>query len=160
ATGKAVSPMRPEPATSPPPPESNSWIPRVFTHHNYRLFFAGQLITLLGTWVQSVALAWLVYRLTGSAFLLGLVTFASLAPIFFTTPFAGTTANRNVRRTVFAVPRTLSMAQAAILTLLTLTNHIEINTVIGLALALGIITAIEVPARQSFTVEMVGREDL
>jgi MFS family permease len=147
-----------------PPPSSpsawESWTPRVFRHHNYRLFFAGQLVTLLGTWIQSVALSWLVYRLTHSAFLLGLVTFASQAPIFFITPFAGAIADRNDRRTVFAVTRSLSMAQAAILTVLTLTNHIEINTVIALALMLGIITAVEVPARQSFTVEMVGREDL
>ena len=147
-----------------PPPSSpsvrESWAPRVFRHHNYRLFFVGQLVTLLGTWIQSVALSWLVYRLTHSAFLLGLVTFASQAPIFFITPFAGAIADRNDRRTVFAVTRSLSMAQAAILTLLTLTDHIEINTVIALALMLGIITAVEVPARQSFTVEMVGREDL
>jgi MFS family permease len=143
-----------------PPLASNSWIPRVFRHHNYRLFFAGQLVTLLGTWIQSVALSWLVYRLTHSAFLLGLVTFASQAPIFFITPFAGAIADRNDRRTVFATTRSLCMAQAAILTLLTLTDHIEVNTVIGLALALGIITAIEVPTRQSFTVDMVGREDL
>ena len=150
-------------SVDPPPspsPTWNSWIPRVFRHHNYRLFSAGQLITLLGTWIQSVALSWLVYRLTHSAFLLGLVTFAAQAPIFFITPFAGTIADRNNRRTVFVVTRSLCMAQAAILTVLTLTNHIEIGTVIALALALGIITAVEVPARQSFTVEMVGREDL
>jgi MFS family permease len=145
---------------SPSPSVWSSWIPRVFRHRNYRLFFAGQLVTLLGAWIQSVALSWLVYRLSHSAFLLGLVTFASQAPIFFITPFAGTIADRNDRRTVFAVTRSLSMVQAAILTILTLTGHIEINTVIALALLLGIITAVEVPARQSFTVEMVGREDL
>jgi MFS family permease len=149
---------------SPPPslPRASraSRIPRVFRHHNYRLFFAGQLVTLLGTWVQSVALSWLVYRLTHSAFLLGLVNFCAQAPIFFITPFAGAIADRNDRRTVFAVTRTLYLIQAVIITVLTMTDHIEINTVIVLALALGIVTAVEVPTRQSFTVEMVGREDL
>ena len=137
-----------------------SRIPRVFRHYNYRLFFAGQLVTLLGTWIQSVALAWLVYRLTHSAFLLGLVSFCSQAPIFFITPFAGAIADRNDRRTVFAWTRAAYLVQALVITVLTLTDHIEINTVIALALALGIVTAIEVPTRQSFTVEMVGREDL
>ena len=117
-------------------------------------------MTLLGTWIQTVALSWLVYRLSHSAFLLGLVSFCAQAPIFFITPFAGAIADRNDRRTVFATTRALSLAQAAVLTFLTLTNNIEINTVIVLALVLGIITAIEVPTRQSFTVEMVGREDL
>jgi MFS family permease len=135
-------------------------VPRVFRHYNYRLFFAGQLVTLLGTWIQSVALAWLVYRLTHSLILLGVVSFVSQAPIFFVTPFAGMIADRHDRRSVFIVTRTLCMLQAAILTVLTLTGHIEINTIIVLALALGVITAVEVPARQSFTVDMVGREDL
>src|SRR5215510_979269 len=148
--------------SSPPSPSSayNSWIPRVFRHRNYRLFSAGQLVTLLGTWIQSVALSWLVYRLTHSAFLLGLVSFCSQAPIFFITPFAGAIADRNDRRTVFAITRTAYLIQAIIITVLTLTGYIEINIVIALALALGIVTAIEVPTRQSFTVEMVGREDL
>jgi MFS family permease len=151
--------IEPSPEGSAPP----AWLarfPRVFRHYNYRLFFAGQLVTLLGTWIQSVALAWLVYRLTHSLILLGVVSFVSQAPIFFITPFAGMIADRNDRRTVFMVTRSLSMLQAAILTVLTLTNHVEINAIIVLALALGIITAIEVPTRQSFTVDMVGREDL
>jgi MFS family permease len=151
--------IEPSPEGSAPP----AWlarVPRVFRHYNYRLFFAGQLVTLLGTWIQSVALSWLVYRLTHSLILLGVVSFVSQAPIFFVTPFAGMIADRHDRRSVFIVTRTLSMLQAAILTVLTLTGHIEINTIIVLALALGIITAVEVPARQSFTVDMVGREDL
>jgi MFS family permease len=135
-------------------------LPRVFRHRNYRLFFAGQAVTLMGTWVQTVALSWLVYRLTHSVFLLGVVTFASQAPIFFITPFAGMIADRHDRRSVFMVTRALGMLQAAILTLLTLTNNIEINTIIVLALVLGVITAVETPVRQSFTVDMVGREDL
>src|SRR5262245_44041464 len=141
-------------------PSWPSRIPRVFRHRNYRLFYAEQIVTLIGTWIQSVALSWLVYRLTHSPFLLGVVSFASQAPIFFVTPFAGMIADRSDRRTVFMTTRTLALLQAAILTVMTLTNHIEINSIIVLALALGIITAVEVPARQSFTVDMVGREDL
>ncbi len=135
-------------------------LPRVFRHRNYRLFYAGQMVTLIGTWVQSVALSWLVYRLTHSPFLLGVVSFASQAPIFFVTPFAGMVADRSDRRRVFMTTRALALVQAAILSVMTLTDNIEINTIIVLALALGIITAVEVPARQSFTVDMVGREDL
>jgi len=153
-----MSTERPPDASAPP-----AWLarlPRVFRHRNYRLFFAGQAVTLMGTWIQTVALSWLVYRLTHSVFLLGLVTFVSQAPIFFITPFAGMIADRSDRRSVFIVTRALCMAQAAILTVLTLTNSIEISTIIVLALVLGIITAVETPTRQSFTVDMVGREDL
>jgi MFS family permease len=151
--------MTAEPAPIPPGPISGR-LPRVFRHSNYRLFFAGQSVTLLGTWIQTVALSWLVYRLTHSPILLGVVSFASQAPIFFITPFAGMVADRSDRRSVFMLTRGLALAQAGILTVLTLTDHVEINTVIVLALALGIVTAIEVPTRQSFTVEMVGRDDL
>ncbi|HEX3484631.1 MAG TPA: MFS transporter [Micropepsaceae bacterium] len=145
---------------APPVPSWLKGLPRVFRHRNYRLFFSGQAVTLMGTWVQTVALSWLVYRLTHSVFLLGLVSFVSQAPIFFITPFAGMIADRHDKRSVFIVTRTLCMAQAAVLTLLTLTGHIEIATIIVLALVLGIITAVETPARQAFTVDMVGREDL
>ncbi|HEX5278717.1 MAG TPA: MFS transporter [Micropepsaceae bacterium] len=148
-----------EPAPS-PTPRWVQWLPRAFHHRNYRLFFAGQSITLLGAWVQTVALSWLIYRLTNSVFLLGLVTFVSQAPIFFITPFAGMIADRCDRRTVFIVTRTLGMIQAAVLTALTLTGLIEINSILILALVLGLITAVETPARQAFTVELVGREDL
>jgi MFS family permease len=137
-----------------------SRLPGAFRHANYRLFFAGQSVTLLGSWMQTVALSWLVYRLTNSVFLLGLVTFVSQAPIFFITPFAGMIADRHDRRSVFIMTRTLGMIQAAVLTLLTLTGQIGIESIVILALVLGIITAIETPTRQSFTVELVGREDL
>src|SRR5258705_2252816 len=125
--------IEPSPEGSAPP----AWLarfPRVFRHYNYRLFFAGQLVTLLGTWIQSVALAWLVYRLTHSLILLGVVSFVSQAPIFFITPFAGLIADRNDRRTVFMVTRPLSRLQAAILTVLTLTTHVDVHGIIGLAL--------------------------
>ena len=141
-------------------PSWPSRFPRVFRHRNYRLFYAGQMITLIGGWIQAVALSWLVYRLTQSPFLLGLVSFVSQAPIFFVTPFAGMIADRADRRKVFMITRSLSMVQAAILTVMMLSGYINVPIIIVLALALGIITAIEVPTRQSFTVDMVGREDL
>jgi len=118
------------------------------------------MVTLIGTWIQTVALSWLVYRLTHSAFLLGVVSFAAQAPIFFVTPFAGMIADRSDRRRVFMTTRALALVQALILTVVTLTNNIDITTIVVLALALGIITAVEIPTRQSFTVDMVGREDL
>lgn len=132
----------------------------MFRHRNYRLFYAGQGIALMGAWVQTVALSWLVYRLTHSVFLLGVVSFVAQAPIFFITPFAGMIADRHDRRFVFIITRALCMAQAAILTILTLTGNVGIGTILVLALVLGVITAVETPVRQSFTVEMVGREDL
>jgi predicted MFS family arabinose efflux permease len=146
-----------------PPPHLPAWasrLPKVFRHYNYRLFFVGQVVTLLGTWIQSVALAWLVYHETQSAFLLGLVSFCSQAPIFFIAPLAGAIADRNDRRTVFAWTRAAYLVQSLAMTVLTFGGQIEIATIIILALVLGIVTAIEVPVRQSFTVEMVGREDL
>jgi MFS family permease len=144
-------------------PSLSPWLrrlPRVFRHRNYRLFYAGQGVALMGAWVQTVALSWLVYRLTHSVFLLGVVSFVAQAPIFFITPFAGMIADRHDRRFIFMITRALCMAQAAILTILTLTDNVGIGTIIVLALVLGIITAVETPVRQSYTVEMVGREDL
>src|SRR5438270_2460988 len=149
--------LTPRPAAN---PGWVTYLPRALHHRNYRLFFAGQSVTLLGAWVQTVALSWLVYRLTHSVFLLGLVTFVSQAPIFFIAPFAGMIADRHDRRSVFIVTRALGMIQAATLTALTLTANIGINSIILLALALGIITAVETPTRQSFTIDLVGRDDL
>jgi len=148
------------PLNASPPSSWKPRIPRVFRHRNYRLFYTGQMVTLIGTWIQTVALSWLVYRLTHSPFLLGVVSFAAQAPIFFVTPFAGMIADRSDRRRVFMMTRALALVQALILTVVTLTNNIDITTIIVLALALGIITAVEIPTRQSFTVDMVGREDL
>jgi MFS family permease len=135
-------------------------LPRVFRHENYRIFFAGQLISLLGTWMKQVALGWLVYRLTDSAFLLGLVTFMQQAPLFFVSPFAGAIADRLSRRNVFAATQALCMVQAALLAVLTYTGLIDVWMLIVLSLFLGLATAVEAPVRQSFTIEMVGREDL
>ena len=135
-------------------------LPSVFRHRNYRLFFFGQMVSLMGTWMQQVALGWLVYRLTNSPFLLGLVGFASQAPLLFVTPFAGALADRRNRRDLFVLTQGLCMVQAAILAVLTLTGSETIPLVIVLSLFWGVVTAIETPTRQAFTIEMVGREDL
>jgi MFS family permease len=135
-------------------------LPRVFEHRNYRIFFFGQLVSLMGTWMKAVALGWLVYRLTDSAFLLGLVTFAQQAPLFFVSPFAGAIADRLSRRNVFVATQAICMVQAALLAVLTFTGLIEVWMLLTLSLVLGLATGVEAPVRQSFTIEMVGREDL
>ncbi|MGD0144019.1 MAG: MFS transporter, partial [Rhizomicrobium sp.] len=133
---------------------------RVFRHRNYRLFFAGQLISLMGTWMQSVAQGWLVYTLTHSPFLLGLTSFCGLVPVFFMSAFGGTISDRVDRRRMLIVTQSLSMLQAAILAGLTLAHVVQVWEVIVLAASMGLINSFDVPTRQAFTIEMVGREDL
>lgn len=133
---------------------------RVFRHRNYRLFFVGQLVSLMGTWMQSVAQGWLVYTLTHSPLLLGLTSFCGQVPVFFVSPFGGTISDRVDRRRMLIVTQSLSMLQAAILAVLTLTHEVRVWHVLVLALSMGLINAFDVPTRQAFTMEMVGRADL
>jgi MFS family permease len=133
---------------------------RSFHHRNYRLFFSGQLVSLIGTWMQMVAQSWLVYRLTGSAALLGLVGFAGQIPIMLFSPIGGAVADRYYRRHVLLITQGASMLLAALLAILTLTDHIQIWEIFVLASLLGVVNAFDVPARQAFVVEMVGRADL
>ena len=133
---------------------------RALRHRNFQLFFAGQLISLIGTWMQSVAQSWLVYRLTGSPELLGLVSFAGQIPIFLLSPIAGYAADRLNRHRVVIATQSASMVLALVLATLTLTNRIRIWELFVLAALLGVVNAFDIPARQSFLVEMVGRGDL
>jgi MFS family permease len=133
---------------------------RALRHRNFQLFFAGQLISLVGTWMQSVAQSWLVYRLTGSPALLGLASFAGQIPIFILSPIAGYAADRLNRHRVVIATQSASMVLALILAGLTLTNRIQIWELFVLAALLGVVNAFDIPARQSFLVEMVGRGDL
>ncbi|HEX4136824.1 MAG TPA: MFS transporter [Bryobacteraceae bacterium] len=133
---------------------------RALRHRNFQLFFTGQLISLIGTWMQSVAQSWLVYRLTGSAALLGLATFAGQIPIFLLSPIAGYAADRCNRHRVVIATQSSSMVLALLLAALTLTNRIKIWELFVLAALLGVVNAFDIPARQSFLVEMVGRSDL
>jgi len=133
---------------------------RSLRHRNFQLFFSGQLISLIGTWMQNVAQSWLVYRLTGSSLLLGTVSFAGQIPVFPIAPLAGMVADRWNRRTIVIITQTASMILASILAALTLTNRITVWEIVVLAALLGVVNAFDIPARQSFLVEMVGREDL
>lgn len=119
---------------------------------------AGQTLSLVGTWIQRMAMMWLVYKLTNSAFLLGVVGFCEQVPIFLIAPFAGVFADRWDKHKALCRIEALALAQAFILGLLTLFNVVEIWHIIVLSLCLGIINAFEVPMRQSFVVEMVGRD--
>jgi MFS family permease len=133
---------------------------RAFRHRNYRLFFGGQLISLCGTWMQSVAQAWLVYRLTGSAALLGIVGFCGQIPVFLFASIGGTVADRFPRRRILIVTQTAAMLLAGVLAVLTLTGRVQVWHVPVIASVLGLVNAFDIPARQAFVVEMVGREDL
>jgi MFS family permease len=132
---------------------------RAFQYRNYRLFFAGQSISLIGTWTQQVAMSWLVYRLTGSAFLLGAVAFCNQIPTFFLSPFAGVIADRLNRQRLLLCTQSLSMLQAMTLSALVLTGTIRTWQIVGLSLFIGIVNAFDIPARQSFVVEMVDKKE-
>ncbi len=131
---------------------------RALKSRNYRLFFAGQGISLIGTWMQQIAMIWLVYRLTHSAFLLGVVGFAGQIPTFLVAPFAGVLADRWNRHRTIVVTQTLSLLQAAILAILVLTGKAEVWHLVALAVVLGSINAFDMPARQSFIVQMIERK--
>ena len=134
---------------------------RALRHRNYRLFVAGQGISLVGTWITRVAMSWLVYRLTGSAVLLGVVGFAGQIPTFLLSPFAGVWVDRLDRYHVLIATQVLAMAQSAALAVLTISGRIEVWHLIALAVVQGLISAFDVPARQAFVVEMVeGKDDL
>ncbi|MEW6209170.1 MAG: MFS transporter [Acidobacteriota bacterium] len=133
---------------------------RALRHRNYRIYFFCMLVSFTGTWMQSIAQSWLVYRLTESAWLLGLVGFVGQAPVFFFTPLGGVLADRHRRQMIIILTQAASMFQALLLAWLTLTDSVTVAWVVALALVLGIITAFDMPARQSFMIEMVGKEDL
>ncbi len=131
---------------------------RALRHRNFRLFAGGQIISLTGTWMQSVAQSWLVYRLTGSAVLLGTVGFAGQIPVFLFAAFGGAIADNRSR--ILVVTQVLSMLSAFSLAALTLTNRIQVWHIFLFAAFTGIVNAFDIPARQAFVVDMVGRSDL
>jgi MFS family permease len=133
---------------------------RAMQHRNYRIFFLGQLVSLIGIWMQWVAQAWLVYRLTGSAVLLGTVGFASQIPVFLLSPLGGVVADRRDRRRVLMATQAVAMVLALTLAALTLSERIQVWQVLTLAALLGAANGFDIPARQSFVVELVGRQDL
>ena len=154
----ADTPISPLPA-----PENRSRfhdLVRSLRHRNFQLFFSGQLISLIGTWMQNIAQAWLVYRLTGSSLLLGIVGFAGQIPIFLFAPIGGLAADRWNRHHVVIGTQVASMILAFILAALTLFHVVQVWEIVVLAALLGVVNAFDVPARQSFLIEMVVREDL
>jgi MFS family permease len=134
---------------------------RALRHRNFRLFFIGQSLSLVGTWLQQVAMGWLTYRLTGSAWLLGAVAFCGSIGILVLGPFAGVIADRVNRRRALYVTQSLLLAQSLALAALTAFGHVEVWHLIGFALWLGIVSAFDVPLRQTLYVHLVDdREDL
>ena len=154
--------VQPTLSPGPVPPGQNraAGMFRSLRHRNFKLFFGGQIISLVGTWMQTVAEAWLIYRLTGSSVLLGVLGFVSQIPIFLLSPLAGLAADRWPRQRVVIATQTASMMLAFTLATLVLTGRIRVWEIITLATLLGTVNAFDVPARQSFLIEMVGREDL
>ena len=133
---------------------------RSLRYRNFQLFFGGQLISLIGTWMDNIAEAWLVYRLTGSSLLLGTVAFAGQIPVFLLAPLGGLVADRWNRRKIVIATQSASMVLAGILAFLTITKRVTVWEVIVLASLMGVVNAFDIPTRQAFLVEMVGREDL
>jgi MFS family permease len=134
---------------------------RALRHPNYRLFFIGQGVSLIGTWLTRVALGWWVYRLTGSELILGTVSFAGQLPTFVLAPLGGVIADRYDKHRVLIVTQVLAMVQSLLLTLLALSGRASVPLILSLAVFQGLINAFDTPARQSFIVELVeAREDL
>ena len=133
---------------------------RSLQHRNYRLFCSGQIFSLIGTWMQMVALSWLVYRLTGRATMLGLMTFCNMIPVFILAPLGGLVADRFPLRRLLLTTQTVAMTLALVLALLTLTHHVRLWHLFLSGLLLGITNAFDNPARQVFVGEAVPRTDL
>ncbi len=133
---------------------------RALRYRNYRLYFGGQGISLIGTWMQRIAMSWLVYRLTDSAFMLGLIGFAGSIPSFIFGPLAGVLADRYNRRRMLIITQSLALLQAFILALLVLGGKITIWQILVLGIFLGFVEAFDMPMRQSFMVEIVQKKDL
>jgi len=133
---------------------------RALRHRNFRLYFFGQLTSLIGTWMQSVAQGWLMHRLTDSAFMLGLLGFCQFLPVMAVSPWAGVVADRVDKRRLLLVTQSFALLQAVALATLVSSGVVLPWMVLALAFAFGVFSAFDLPARQSFLVEMVGREDL
>jgi MFS family permease len=129
---------------------------RAFRHRNFRLYFGGQSISLIGTWVQQIALSWTIYQLTHSSLLLGLVSFSGQLPLFILTPFAGVLVDRFNRHRILVITQSLAMLQALILAVVVSTGLVNVWILAALNVFAGIILAVDLTARQAFIVDMVG----
>ena len=132
---------------------------RAFAYRNYRLYFTGQAISVIGTWMQRIAMSWLIYRITGSAWLLGVVSFTGQVPSLFLTPVVGVVADRFDRKRTIIITQTLAMLQAFVLAALILTNNVKVWHIIALSLFLGIVGAFDQPTRQTFVQDMIEKKE-
>jgi MFS family permease len=145
---------------SAPPRDSFAQRFRALRHRNFRLFWTGQLVSVVGTWMQSVAQGWLMHRLTSSPLMLGLLGFCQFLPVTLVALWAGVVVDRMDKRRLILVTQTLSLVQALALALIVTTGVVQPWMLLVLALVFGVINAFDLPARQSFLIEMVGKEDL
>jgi len=136
-------------------PSSVKFMLRALRYRNYRLFFGGQIVSLAGSWITTTATSWLVYRLTGSALLLGVVGFAGQFPAFLLGPFAGILVDRLDRRRLLVATQVISMLQSFTLAALTLSGHITVQLVLVLNVIQGIVNAFDMPGRQTFLIELI-----
>src|ERR1700746_3226042 len=162
----AAPPISGSQQTLPPEPGSvtgfGQWAQsfRALRHRNFRLFISGQIISLVGTWMQNVAQAWLVYRLTHSEWLLGAAWSCAQIPVFALGPLGGLAADRFSRHKLVVVTQTLSMLQAFVLAWLTLSGRVQVLHVLVAAAVLGTINAFDMPGRQALVIHMTSKDDL
>ena len=149
-----LAPPRGRPRSA-PANRSVAFMLRALRHRNYRLFFGGQIVSLAGTWITTTATSWIVYRLTGSALLLGLVGFAGQFPAFLLGPFAGILVDRWDRRRLLVATQTISMLQSFALAALTFSGHITVGAIVLLSVLQGIVNAFDMPGRQAFLFTMI-----
>src|SRR5450631_402989 len=134
---------------------------RAFSSRNYRLYFSGQSVSLVGTWMQRTAVYWVVYAQTHSAFMLGVAVFAAQFPSFLFSPLGGVISDRYNRYRVLLITQAASLIQATLLTILVMFTHYTVGEILMFSVLLGMINAFDVPARQSMVNEMVdNKEDL
>ena len=160
--GQVDEPGLPEAAVEPTLVETRGFrqVFRALRHRNFRLFCFGQIVSLCGTWMQNVAQNWLVYRLTRSEFLMGVTYFCLQLPVFALAPLGGLASDRRSRHRIIIITQTLSLVQALVLAYLTLSGRVQVRHVLVLAAALGCVNAFDMPARQSFLIQMASKEDL
>jgi len=132
---------------------------RSLGHRNYRLYFTGQSISLIGTWMQQMAISWLVYRITNSAFMLGLVGFLGMIPTLILTPVAGVFADRYNRHRILIITQSFAMAQALMLAAIIMLRMVSVWHIVALTMFLGLVNAFDAPARHAFVVEMVAKKE-
>src|SRR5512133_3028861 len=156
----STQPDSPAGATAPSPPGGFRQTFRALRHRNFRLFVTGQIVSLIGTCMQNVSQAWLVYRLTHSELLLGTAWFCAQIPVFALGPLGGLASDRYSRHRLVVLTQTLSMVQALGLAALTLSGRVAVWHVLAFAVMLGCINAFDMPGRQSLVIHMTGKEDL